>query len=156
MRGEKGDWGSDGNDVPLRLAYRWGKTLDAPGTALWYKDSGPWWSPKYSHDHDGISLEEEEGDPHSLFNWYRDLIAIRQANPALRTGDQKVLVLDVPDVVAFEREGGGKKVTVVVNLSAHGSIVPAGTASGEDLISKHAVSGEIRLKPWQVLAIEAR
>jgi alpha-amylase len=121
MEGVKGKWGTDGNDIPLRQAFRWHRNIAGKGMALWYANSGPWWDSSGTHDSDGISLEEQIGDSNSLWNFYRKIIAIRQSNPALRNGDITILPNDNDSVLSYARSynAGSRKQTigVIINLS---------------------------------------
>jgi len=117
LAGKQGQWGTDGNDIPVRLAHRWNRTLDAPGTATWYRDTGPWWSLEFSRDNDGVSVEEQDRDPDSLLNFYRKLIRLRKRHSAFQEGGQTVLDLGNPSVLAFRREKDGAAVVVAVNLT---------------------------------------
>ncbi|MDR3691107.1 MAG: alpha-amylase family glycosyl hydrolase [Fimbriimonas sp.] len=159
MKGEQGQWNSDGNDIPVRLAYRWNRKLDAAGTALWYKDTGPWWSLRYSRDDDGRSLEEQENDPKSLFNWYRKMIAIRQSSQALMSGSQEVIDSLSETVLAFRRQVDGHAVLVLANMSDKGTtLTKAVWQKGEDLVSGETVEATTRLRfsPWQIRVIDER
>lgn len=61
----------------------------------------------------------------ALLAYYKEIIALRRAHPALRTGSfRTVLVDDAQDVWAFLREGGGEQVLVALNASGK----PAGIA----------------------------
>ena len=83
-----GMYGSnDGNDIPRREAFEWYRSVDGPGMALWYKDTGPWWEDSKLRDNDGRSVEEELADSTSLLNLYRDLLALRRDHSAFTTGD---------------------------------------------------------------------
>jgi alpha-glucosidase len=56
------------------------------------------------------------GQPGSVLESYRAMIAFRKASPALRSGECRFL--DTPGaVLAFERAGGGQKVICAFNLS---------------------------------------
>ncbi|MFO0961937.1 MAG: alpha-amylase family glycosyl hydrolase [Phycisphaerales bacterium] len=53
-----------------------------------------------------------------LLAYYRAIIALRHAHPALRTGSfETVLVDDAQDTVVFLRRGGGEEVLVALNAS---------------------------------------
>jgi alpha-amylase len=158
MRGRIGNWGGDGNHIPVRLAYRWTRTLDGPGTATWYRDTGPWWSPTWSSDGDGISLEEEAPDSGSLLRLYRRLGQLRRGTPALRTGSQAVVAVANPRVFAFERREGAGRIVVLANLGAadESAVVP-GAGRLHDLWSGAAyVAGRpVALGPYGFLILEA-
>lgn len=118
MRGKRVAAGlSDGNDIPDREAFRWTRRLEDPGTAIWYRDTGPWWNDRYSHDEDGVSVEEEAGDPGSLLSFYRKLLRLRHDHAELRTGDQAVIDVGQPKVIAIRRARGPAVSLLVINLS---------------------------------------
>jgi glycosidase len=58
--------------------FEWNADMNHEGMALWYKDSGPWWDSTYLRSNDGC-LEEEEKDPNSLLNFYRQLLMARRS-----------------------------------------------------------------------------
>jgi alpha-amylase len=117
MRGRRGDWNTDGNDIPIRLAYRWSRKVEAPGSAVWYKGTGPWWSEEFASDCDGLSLEEQQADPDSLFHFYKRLIALRASTPALHEGTLTVIDAPDPSILAYLRQApGARPVLVVLNL----------------------------------------
>ena len=119
MRGRRAAAGpSDGNDIPDREAFRWTRRLEDPGTAIWYRDTGPWWDARYSHDGDGVSVEEEDGDPTSLLSYYRKLLQLRRERQELRNGDQSLVDLGQPGLIGIRRSLGPAVALLVVNLSA--------------------------------------
>jgi hypothetical protein len=69
-------WNSDANDIPVREAFPWTSAV-GPGMAVWYKDSGPWWTQSPLARGGYVSLEAEAKDPGSLLAYYRGLIARR-------------------------------------------------------------------------------
>jgi glycosidase len=119
MRGRRVPAGpTDGNDIPNREAFRWTRRLGDPGTATWYRDTGPWWDARYSHDGDGVSVEEEDGDPTSLLSYYRTLLRLRRERPELLRGDQTLVDLGQPALIGIRRTLGPAVALLVVNLSA--------------------------------------
>jgi len=110
---------TDANDIPNRSAFEWYKSDQGKGMAYWYKVKGPW-KDKFNNDvpNDGISLEEEQNDPNSLWNFYRKMISIRKANPVISRGTYKTLKNDNDNVFSFMRYDGDKRLIVVINLSA--------------------------------------
>jgi len=109
---------TDANDIPNRSAFDWYKSGKGKGMAYWYKQKGPW-KEKFETDkpNDGISLEEQTEDPNSLWNFYREMMALRKANPVLIGGAYKTLTNDNDHVFSFQRTENGKRIVVAVNLS---------------------------------------
>jgi glycosidase len=62
------------------------------------------------------NVAAESADPESLLSFYRRLIRLRQSEPALATGDLRVLETGRNDVIAWQRGAGGRTLTVVANL----------------------------------------
>lgn len=119
MQGSRQDFGiTDANDIPDRQAFEWYKSDSGKGMAYWYKN-GPWWQ-RNNNDmpNDGISLQEEQNNPNSLWNFYRLMIRLRKNNPVLISGVYKNLVNGNDHVFSFMRYEGHKKIMVAVNLSA--------------------------------------
>ena len=118
MTGAHGNFNAtDANDIPDRQAFEWYKSDTGKGMAYWYKN-GPWWTNSNNDvPNDGISLEEEKNDPNSLWNYYREMIALRKSNPVLINGAYKTLNNNNNQVFSFLRYKDGKQVVVAVNLS---------------------------------------
>ena len=108
---------SDGNDIPQREAFRWYKEVEGKGMALWYKDTGPWWDQTSLKSNDGVSLEEQQNDPSSLWNFYKKMIAFRESQPLLISGAYQTLKNDNDNVLSFLRYENDQGIVVVVNLS---------------------------------------
>jgi glycosidase len=65
-----------------------------------------------------VNVAEEDKQPDSLFNAYRKLVHLREAHPALRSGDMQLVQSSDSQVFAFLRQDGKEKLLVVVNLSS--------------------------------------
>jgi alpha-amylase len=109
---------TDANDIPRREAFEWYAADTGKGMALWYKNSGPWWDSTNLKPFDGVSLEEEQHDPGSLFNWYRSLLTLRREHPALEDGRYAAVKNSNEKVFSWARaRGGSKTLWIAVNLS---------------------------------------
>jgi glycosidase len=112
MTGVAGHGNTDANDIPRRTAFEWYAADTGKGTAFWYGAN------VNNKAGDGISLEAERQDPGSLWNWYRSLLALRAAHPALSGGRYAVVTNTDKNVFSFCRvPSKGKRAWVVVNLS---------------------------------------
>lgn len=131
MRGKRSNEGlSDGNDIPDREAFRWKRVLDSAGTALWYRGAGVWWTDRYARDGDGVSVEEETGDPRSLLSFYRRLLALRRDHASLRSGTQQILDVGAPAVLAVRRAAGRDVALILANCSDEATTVHLARAIG--------------------------
>ncbi|RHW19293.1 DUF3459 domain-containing protein [Sphingomonas gilva] len=127
MRGRTRTGGlSDAAHIPLREAFRWRRDLEAEGSAIWYKSGRPGWTQRYNRSGDGVSLEAQEDDPASLFNWYRTLLKLRAERPEIRTGEQQILCDDAGPLLCILRQEGDSRTLIVANLGE----APAEVASG--------------------------
>ena len=153
---------SDGIQIPAREAFRWQADLEAPGSAIWYRGGERWWSERYNRSHDGVSLEEEEGRPDSIYNWYRKLLALRQQRAELRMGDQKILC-PTGNVLCILRSDGLHRTLLMVNLGESDARAGLGENALElpldmiDLLEdKPAAPLNAPLKPMQVRLLGTR
>lgn len=149
MAGKQGRWGTDANDIPVRLAFRWTHDVECKGAADFYRNSGPWANTGYVRDNDGVSVEEEDRDPKSLLNFYRRLIRLRETIPALNSGSLRVLQNGNPALLSYDRQFGRQRVLVQLNLSAEPQIptLPVGHRC-RDLISGVTLfPGQVTLEP---------
>lgn len=108
---------SDGNDIPRREAFKWWKDISGKGMALWYKNSGPWWNDSTLMLDNGISLEEQEHDPGSLWNFYKKIIALRKNNSAVAQGKYRTLQNNSGSVYSFLRYTSEHHAVIAINLS---------------------------------------
>ncbi len=74
-----------------------------------------------------VNVASESADPASLLSWYRKLIVLRRANPALRFGHTVMLDPDNADVLTYARvTDAGQAVLISLNMSAQSRIVTLG------------------------------
>lgn len=107
---------TDGNDIPRREAFEWYAMDTGRGLSVWYKDSGPWWDQRNMKANDGISLEEQQKNSNSLWNFYKDMIALRKNNPVLTTGKYQTLKNNNDNILTFLRYDDKDAFVVAVNL----------------------------------------
>jgi len=148
MAGIQGKWGNDGNDIPIRLAYRWTKTVDGNGAADFYRNSGPWANTGYTKDADGVSVEEERNDPRSLLNFYKRVIELRLSTPALQEGSFRPRGTKNPHLISYERTTKHQTVRVLLNLSKDTQTDSSGRFSGGlDLFTRKRLGPSVTLGP---------
>lgn len=97
-------------DEEKRTPMRWDDAENAGFTT-----GTPWYA--FSTDDPAITVAAQAGDPDSLLNLYKDLIALRRAHPALYEGSVEVLESPAADVLALRREAPGETLFVLANLS---------------------------------------
>jgi alpha-glucosidase len=110
--------GRDGERTPMQ----WDATANAGFTT-----GKPWLNvPPVAKTY---NVESESKDPHSIFNAYKKLLALRKTNAALRDGKQEDINEKDPNVYAFLRRTGDKTVLVALNMSAKTQTVKLDWAS---------------------------
>jgi glycosidase len=77
--------------------------------------SGTPWEP-LARNRDAADVATQTADATSLLNHYRALIQLRNAHPALRTGDMTLVESSSPTVMAYLRHEGEEALLVLVNL----------------------------------------
>jgi alpha-glucosidase len=83
------------------------------------------WLPVHPNYAAGISVAAQEGDPNSMLHYYRRLLALRRATPALLSGDYDIVDEEAAGYVAFWRTTADQKVLVALNFSPEPQIVAA-------------------------------
>jgi alpha-amylase len=119
VTGKVQEWGYDVNHIPVREAFPWTPNPDDKGTAVFYKDSGPWWDQSFfkTGETEKLALSVQKNDPSSLWNLYCKLIAFRKTNDAVKNGNFIQTIKNNPDLLAFSREKENEKISVMINLS---------------------------------------
>ena len=110
--------GRDGERTPMQWT---------PGPQAGFSSNPDTWLP-LAPNYKTVNVSTESADPASLLNWYKDLIALRRGNSALRYGGMILLDRDEPDVLTFVRVAPQKTsaVVVAINMSAHTKTVALG------------------------------
>jgi glycosidase len=97
-------------DEQIRTPMRWDATTPAAG----FSSGQPWEG--LSPDPPSVNVVTESADPGSLLSWYRQLIALRAAHPALALGSYVTAQSSSRNVVAEVRAYGSETDLVVGNL----------------------------------------
>ena len=101
---------------PLTLSRDGARTpMPWTGAAPWlgFSDAKPWLPVVEAHR--PLAVDAQEADPASLLHWTREVLALRNVTPALRSGT--ITFLDTPDdLLAFERTQDGQQRLCVFNL----------------------------------------
>lgn len=95
----------------IRTPMQW-----TDGEQAGFTTGSPWWP--VNGDFGSVNVQTQDADPGSLLSWYRDLIAVRNATPALRRGNFGTLDPSDGAVLAFTRSLDGQVVVCATNTSA--------------------------------------
>ena len=84
------------------------------------------------------SVAEQEEDPGSLLNYYRQALALRARFPAIARGTSTVLPCDFDEICLIRREYEGEELLLVVNPSASPmQLLPESLAPGFDTLAAY-------------------
>jgi alpha-glucosidase len=99
--------GRDGERTPMQWSSdpNAGFTTDAPWNAI-------------PESYKACNVADELKDPNSILNWYKQLLALRRASPALLDGDYVALNENDPNVLSYLRKAKSDAVIVIINMSA--------------------------------------
>lgn len=129
MRGSRGGANTDAN---RRLAMLWGD-----GDTV----TDPKGSTYSSSNQITTTAADQMKDSESLFNYYKRLIMIRKANPAIALGTYTAVKLEGTRVGGFIAEYNGEKVLVIHNTTGSGETVDLSRISGVSPTELRAVIG---------------
>jgi alpha-glucosidase len=108
--------GRDGCRTPMP----WDATTNAG-----FSTGKPWL--RVIADYASVNVESERRDPNSLLNFYRQLLALRRAAPALQQGSYRALTT-TDDVFAFERATADQRLLIALNFAARPAMIKVDTA----------------------------
>lgn len=96
-----------------RTPHHW---RNAPNGGFCPEDVTPWLPvhPEYAA---GVNVAEQEVNPASMLQFYRRMIQVRHATPALVTGEYQPVHEKAEEYLAFVRTAPEQKVLVVLNFS---------------------------------------
>ena len=102
--------GRDGERTPMQWT---------PGKNAGFSAAEKTWLP-IPPSYKTVNVQVESGQPNSLLNWYKRLIALRTANPALYRGQNIMVNTSDPNVLSYVRKnpGSGPSVLVAMNFTA--------------------------------------
>ncbi|MEA2219361.1 MAG: alpha-glucosidase [Solirubrobacteraceae bacterium] len=127
----------DGRD-PERAPMPWAPPSQAGAGAGFGAGAGAAepWLPVHP-DAERLAASVQEQDPGSPLAFYRALLALRRATPALHAGTYRSVPAP-PDVFAFVREHDGRRVLVALNFAPFPRALPPEAAGGRLLLSTRA------------------
>ncbi len=121
----------------------------------------PWL--KINDNKTSINVEAADKDPHSILNYFREMIKLRKDNLVLVYGKYSLVDKDNEQVYAYTRELNDDKVLVVLSFSDGGGTLtlPAGIQLGDEMINNYTdklavKDGKIALEPWQAVVVKLK
>lgn len=118
--------------------------------------TGTPWLP-LNPDYPEWNVARERGDPRSVLNFYREMIALRAAEPALIHGRYRLLLKTHPQIYAYLREYEGGRFVVICNLTGREAcfrhrglrLNHAGLRLANYRIAPHAEIDHIAMRPYE-------
>ncbi len=114
----------------------------------------PWIS--VNPNYETINAETEEGDPRSVLNYFKKLVALRKSEPTLVYGQYELLDKDNPDVYSYTRTEQGRKILIMLNFTSH----DAQAHTGLDISDKKVLIGNYetasrsgKLRPYEAVVV---
>ncbi len=121
------------------------------------------WLPVHPNHAAGINVADQDQDPDSLLNFYRELIAVRQRTPALWAGEYEPLQQDEVELFVFRRWLEASSCLIVLNFSSQAGILQPDAsqpAAGRTLFGTDRTAGEeldlvaVSVAPFEILIAE--
>ena len=83
----------------------------------------PWL--KVNPNYVDINVAAQEKDPNSVLHYYRHLVALRKREDVIWNGDYQEILPERLDVIAYSRDNGQRKLTVITNFTGETIDFPA-------------------------------
>ncbi len=130
---EVGMYSSGSKDENKRLPMRWSKTDTAGMT------KGPAGADRVGHNF--APADEQQEDPLSILNYYKNALRIRNENPELARGTVTVIDALTDDTIcALEKNYQGGRLIVIYNINTEAASVDLKAAGYENLSVKGALT----------------
>lgn len=104
-----GEMSRDKNRTPMQWSNQPNAGFSPPGVDTWLPIN-----PNYKT---GINVRDQQHNPVSLLNYYKYLLQVRKASPALMGGEYVPLHTRATDYFSFLRKSDDQTVLVVLNFS---------------------------------------
>jgi alpha-glucosidase len=104
-----GEMSRDKNRTPMQWANHPNASFSPPNVETWLPVN-----PNYKS---GINVRDQQHNPISLLNYYKQLLQVRKSSPALLAGEYSPLDASAKDYFAFLRKSDEQTVLVILNFS---------------------------------------
>lgn len=99
---------------------------------------------------EGYTVAEQLADPSSVLSWYKDLIAVRRAHPALALGRIRFVDTRIRNYFGYYRELDGQTFFVELNLAGEPRPRPRPVPDGTVVLGTATALGPV-MDPYEVL-----
>ena len=136
--------GRDGCRAPMQ----WSSEINAG-----FSQTDPWLP--VNEDYPRRNVVRQKSDPESLLNFFKRLVAVRKAQPALQRGDFTPLDNNPRDILAFERTLDEDRIVVLLNFKSSERYFELPSGDWLDLIDGETLrSGKTTLRPYHVMILK--
>lgn len=100
-----------------------------------------------------INAAAQVEDPDSVFNFYREVIALRHRDPVVSHGDFSMLLPEDEHVYAFSRSLHGTEMLIIGNFSSTERLADINDDSwstAEQVLANYPMEKSLRLRPWEL------
>lgn len=131
-----------------RTPVQWNSSPNAGFTT-----GAPWL--KVNPNYTAINVAQQEEDPNSVLNYFRQMVRLKKENPILIYGDLKTYVPEHPEIYAYTRSLNNESWLVVLNFSSTNKSfeIPDGREVDQLKINNYnscvVEHGVVQLKAWQ-------
>lgn len=102
-----------------------------------------------------INVAQQEADPTSILNYYKEIIQLRKMYPTLVYGDFEPIRIENPNVYIFDRKLEGETIRVILNFSSETHICTESILSGKLLLCNYSTDETMgRLRAWEARVLE--
>lgn len=136
---------------------------DAPNGGFCPPGTAPWLPVNPDHAN-GVNVADQRDDPGSLLSFYRRLLGLRRATPALVAGDYRAVDENNAEVLAFVRRdpASGQACLVALNFSSRAGASATGLAAAPSRVllstaagrGESVSTGQLVLAPHEILIVE--
>jgi alpha-glucosidase len=99
----------------------------------------------------------QNADPDSTLNFFKRLVTVRKAEPALQRGTFKALTKDPHHILAFERSFDDERLAVVLNFSSRELDYDLPDGEWEPVFGEASAAGQtVHVRPYQVLIFKGQ
>ena len=113
----------------------------------------PWMAENQNYEE--INVENSRKNPDSLFYFYQKLIALRRKNDTLVYGDFRLIEEENPDIFAYERNLGEKKLIVFCNFRDTAAEMKARYDLTKGTVLIHNDTESLTKEVWKLQPYEA-
>ena len=113
----------------------------------------PWMAENQNYEE--INVENSRKNPDSLFYFYQKLIALRRKNDTLVYGDFRLIEEENPDIFAYERNLGEKKLIVLCNVRDTAAEMKARYDLTKGTVLIHNDTESLTKEVWKLQPYEA-